>query len=176
MPAIDPDELQEDQACDDPPGKEGIPNDSLHFKTSTAPNALLDVSSINEAVSREQVGEGLSERDIIFLFHHHRKRELNRRKANVPNLSANPVVYIGTYTDDRTTGLLTYRHHTPTGGREPRNFAIDPTGSFLLAANQKSHNIVMFRIDTGSGELSRTGHEVEISMPVCVKFNHWNSP
>lgn len=71
---------------------------------------------------------------------------------------------------DQISGRLTYIGHTPTGGREPRNFAIDPTGTFLLAANQKSHNIVTFQIDTESGELSRTAHEVEISMPVCVKF------
>jgi 6-phosphogluconolactonase len=79
------------------------------------------------------------------------------------------------YSIDQTTGLLSYRHHTPTGGREPRNFAIDPTGAFLLAANQKSHNLVTFRIDAASGELTRTGHEVEISMPVCVKFAYLQS-
>lgn len=71
---------------------------------------------------------------------------------------------------DPATGLLTYRHHTATGGREPRNFAIDPTGTFLLAANQNSHNIVTFRIDPESGALSNTGYETMISMPVCVKF------
>jgi 6-phosphogluconolactonase len=72
---------------------------------------------------------------------------------------------------DQTTGQLTYRHHTATGGNEPRNFAIDPTGTFLLAANQNSHTIVTFRIDTESGELSSTGYETMVSMPVCVKFS-----
>jgi 6-phosphogluconolactonase len=71
---------------------------------------------------------------------------------------------------DENTGMLTYRSHTATGGREPRDFAIDPTGTFLLAANQKTHSIVTFMIDAESGALSRTGHEVEVSMPVCVKF------
>ena len=71
---------------------------------------------------------------------------------------------------DQDTGMLTYRSHTSTGGREPRDFAIDPSGHFLLAANQKSHTIITFKIDAESGDLTRTGHEVEISMPVCLKF------
>jgi len=71
---------------------------------------------------------------------------------------------------DEHTGLLTYQNHTLTGGSEPRNFAIDPSGSFLLAANQKTHNIVTFRIDPTSGRLTNTGHEAKVSMPVCLKF------
>ena len=73
---------------------------------------------------------------------------------------------------DQETGRLMYRNHTSTGGREPRNFAIDPSGAFLLVANQKTNNIVTFRIDAEGGRLSKTGHEVEVSMPVCLKFSH----
>jgi 6-phosphogluconolactonase len=71
---------------------------------------------------------------------------------------------------DQMSGELTYQNHTSTGGREPRNFAMDPSGSFLLAANQKTNNIVTFRIDPESGALFKTEHEVEVSMPVCLKF------
>lgn len=71
---------------------------------------------------------------------------------------------------EENTGRLTYRDHTPTGGREPRSFAIDPSGTFLLVANQKTNNIVTFKIHTESGQLSRTGNEEEVSMPVCLKF------
>ena len=71
---------------------------------------------------------------------------------------------------DETTGRLTYQNHTSTGGREPRNFALDPSGNFLLVANQKTDNIVTFRIDPENGHLTRTGHEVDVSMPVCLKF------
>ena len=71
---------------------------------------------------------------------------------------------------DENTGMLTYRSHTSTGGKEPRDFAIDPSGNFLLVANQKSHRILTFRIDGQSGKLTRTGHELEVSMPVCLKF------
>ena len=71
---------------------------------------------------------------------------------------------------DQNTGLLTFINHTSTGGREPRNFAIDPSGSFLLAANQKSDSIVTFKIDTANGQLIDTGYQMEVYMPVCVKF------
>ncbi|MBN2115286.1 MAG: lactonase family protein [Anaerolineales bacterium] len=71
---------------------------------------------------------------------------------------------------DENTGKLIYRSHTSTGGKEPRNFAIDPGGTFLLAANQNTDNIVVFGIDAESGQLFRTGHQVEVSMPVCLKF------
>jgi 6-phosphogluconolactonase len=68
------------------------------------------------------------------------------------------------------SGMLTLKHHTSTGGAEPRGFAIDPTGKFLLAANQNSNNLLPFLIDPGMGQLSRIGDEIQVSMPVCVKF------
>jgi 6-phosphogluconolactonase len=71
---------------------------------------------------------------------------------------------------DENTGIMTYRNHTSTEGKEPRNFAIDPSGAFLLVANQKTHNVVSFKIDLETGQLFKTGYEVKVSMPVCVKF------
>jgi 6-phosphogluconolactonase len=68
------------------------------------------------------------------------------------------------------SGMLTLKHHTSTGGAEPRGFAIDPTGKYLISANQNSNNVVTFLIDPGMGHLSRIGEEIDVSMPVCVKF------
>ncbi len=68
------------------------------------------------------------------------------------------------------TGQLTYRNHTHIHGREPRNFGIDPIGTFLLVCNQQTHNIVSFKIDSISGALFKIGHEIVVSMPVCLKF------
>ena len=67
-------------------------------------------------------------------------------------------------------GRLTAAGHQPTGGKTPRNFAIDPTGAYLLAANQDSDTIVLFRIDLESGALKPTGEVVQVPMPVCVRF------
>ncbi len=67
-------------------------------------------------------------------------------------------------------GTLKLIDEFPTMGKTPRNFAIDPTGKFLLAANQESNNIVTFRIDPATGRLSPTGDIVEAPAPVCITF------
>lgn len=71
---------------------------------------------------------------------------------------------------DARTGALDAAGHTPTGGKTPRNFAVDPTGRFLLVANQRSDNVVTFRIDPSTGALEATGHTTEIPSPVCLKL------
>jgi 6-phosphogluconolactonase len=71
---------------------------------------------------------------------------------------------------DPSKGTLTPVEYTPTQGKIPRSFEIDPTGTFLLAANQKSDNIVVFRIDAKTGRLTPTGQVLEVGSPVCVKF------
>jgi 6-phosphogluconolactonase len=76
------------------------------------------------------------------------------------------------YSIDEDTGRLTYRGRISSGGREPRDFIIDPSGAFLLAAHQKSDNIVVFKIDAATGGLSKTEHAAKLSQPVCVRFIH----
>lgn len=71
---------------------------------------------------------------------------------------------------DPKTGRLNQVGHEATGGRNPRNFVIDPTGRWLLAANQGSDSIILFRIDPSTGRLTRTGEPVSIPTPVCLKF------
>jgi 6-phosphogluconolactonase len=71
---------------------------------------------------------------------------------------------------DRLKGTLKLIGEFPTMGKAPRNFAIDPTGRFLLAANQESGNIVVFRIDAATGRLTPTGESVEVPAPVCIAF------
>jgi 6-phosphogluconolactonase len=71
---------------------------------------------------------------------------------------------------DRAKGTLRLVGEFPTMGKTPRNFTIDPTGRFLLAANQESGNIVVFRIDAANGRLTPTGEGVEVPAPVCVTF------
>jgi 6-phosphogluconolactonase len=71
---------------------------------------------------------------------------------------------------DPAKGTLKEAGRVSTKGKTPRNFAIDPTGSFLLAANQESGNVVVFRIDTATGQLTPTGQEEEVPAPVCITF------
>ncbi len=67
-------------------------------------------------------------------------------------------------------GKLTAVEHVSTQGKSPRNFAIDPTGGWLLAANQDTNNIVVFKIDPATGKLTPTGQQLEVGSPVCVTF------
>lgn len=77
---------------------------------------------------------------------------------------------ITVYAIDQQKGSLSKVQLVPSGGKIPRNFAIDPTGKYLTAANQKSDNLVIFTIDPNTGQLTPTGQEVRVSSPVCILF------
>ncbi len=68
------------------------------------------------------------------------------------------------------TGMLTFMGTEPVMGDWPRNFNIDPSGKFLLVANQKSSNITVFKIDKRSGKLTFTKIEEKVPNPVCIEF------
>jgi 6-phosphogluconolactonase len=74
------------------------------------------------------------------------------------------------YAFDAATERLTTVGHEPTGGRTPRNFAIDASGTLLLAANQGTDTIVSFRIDPTTGTLIPTGHVAASPTPTCVQI------
>ncbi len=77
---------------------------------------------------------------------------------------------IGVFSIDPKDGTLTPIEQVLSGGTMPRNFDIDPTGNFLLAANQLTNNIVLFRVDSKTGRLTPTGKEIKVDTPVCLKF------
>lgn len=68
------------------------------------------------------------------------------------------------------TGKLKLVGYQPVFGKAPRNFIIDPTGNYLLVANQDSNNIVIFKRDKVSGLLKETGEQVHIPKPVCLQM------
>lgn len=67
-------------------------------------------------------------------------------------------------------GILTKIGAQSTLGLTPRDFEIDSSGKFLLAANQHSNTIVTFSIDQATGLLAETGNIAEVPTPVCLKF------
>ena len=77
---------------------------------------------------------------------------------------------IAAFAIDQETGELGFIETEPTQGEIPRNFGLDPSGTFLVAANQKSGNVAVLRIDPKTGALSPTGQGVEVPNPVCVRF------
>jgi 6-phosphogluconolactonase len=81
---------------------------------------------------------------------------------------------IAVFSIDAATGKLTWKGVAPSGGNTPRNFMIDPTGHWLLAANQNASNVVIFKIDTQTGMLTPTGKQLSIPAPVCLKMTPVN--
>lgn len=67
-------------------------------------------------------------------------------------------------------GKLTYAGRQSTLVKTPRNFAIDPTGNFVLVANQDGNDIVIFKRDKKTGLLTDSGKRIQVDKPVCLKF------
>jgi 6-phosphogluconolactonase len=69
-----------------------------------------------------------------------------------------------------TDGALALRQTILTGGDWPRNFSIDPTGRWLIVANQHSGTIVVFARDASTGRLTPTRQRMELANPACLRF------
>jgi 6-phosphogluconolactonase len=82
-----------------------------------------------------------------------------------------PYHSIAIFSIDAKTGELAAVGHESRGIKRPRNFAIDPTGRYMLVANQSDDSVISFRIDQKTGELTPTGSRVEVAGgPCCVRF------
>jgi 6-phosphogluconolactonase len=77
---------------------------------------------------------------------------------------------IAIYRINEKKGTLTLIGHQSTLGKTPRNFSLDPSGKFLLAENQNSDEIVIFKRDEKSGLLSDSGKRIAVGKPVCIKW------
>ncbi len=57
-----------------------------------------------------------------------------------------------------------------TQGDFPRDFAITFDDEWLVVANQHSNSLTSFKRDTSSGELTFSGHSLNIDAPVCIAY------
>jgi len=71
---------------------------------------------------------------------------------------------------NKEKGKLKLIEHKDTGGIHPRNFAITPSGKFLLVANQFTNNIVIFKRDSKSGRLTKLTNQIRVNSPSSVKL------
>ena len=69
--------------------------------------------------------------------------------------------------DNGTLDLIGFE---PTYGKHPRNFAIDPSGNFLLVANQFTDNIVIFRRNIKTGKLIKLPKEIYVDNPSSLQM------
>lgn len=74
------------------------------------------------------------------------------------------------YKVNKTTGKLSFVQRQSTFGNAPRNFAIDPSGNFLMVANQNTDDIYTFKINKREGKVTPVGEKLVISHPVYLKF------
>jgi|KBSMisStandDraft_5_1062788.scaffolds.fasta_scaffold00415_26 6-phosphogluconolactonase len=80
---------------------------------------------------------------------------------------SNTVAMFAIHPED---GKLSSLGFQTTMGETPRNFSIDPSGKWLLVANQESNNVVIFKRSVENGMLEYSGTSLEIPNPVCLKF------
>ena len=72
---------------------------------------------------------------------------------------------------DPERALLFPMERTGSLGKTPRHFTFDPTGRFLLVANQESDNLIVFSVHPATGELRPVGPPVtHLQQPACVAF------
>jgi 6-phosphogluconolactonase (cycloisomerase 2 family) len=72
------------------------------------------------------------------------------------------------------TGHLTFIAHQSSLGDHPRSFVIDPSGHFLLVANQASGNIVTFKRDLKTGLLTKIHEDIKLNLPSSLKMRQYN--
>jgi 6-phosphogluconolactonase len=77
---------------------------------------------------------------------------------------------IAVFSVTEKTGALALEQVVATGGAWPRNFSLDPTGRWLLVANQQSDSVIVFARDQESGRLTPTRQRIAIPSPVCLRF------
>jgi 6-phosphogluconolactonase len=69
-------------------------------------------------------------------------------------------------------GELAFIETVSTEGDWPRDFSLDPTGKFLIAANEKSNTLTLFSRNELTGKLVLLQDGISAPEPVCVKFLH----
>ena len=67
-------------------------------------------------------------------------------------------------------GALALEQVISTEGDWPRNFSLDPSGRWLLVANQRSDSVIVFERDPANGRLTLTQQRITIPSPVCLRF------
>jgi 6-phosphogluconolactonase len=77
---------------------------------------------------------------------------------------------ISIFAVDQTSGKLKRVGRQASLGKSPREFAIDPSGQWLIVGNQNSDTVYVFRRDQQTGLLEANPKKIEIGSPVDFKF------
>ena len=74
------------------------------------------------------------------------------------------------YRVNSESGELSVLQRIASGGDTPWNFALHPSGNWMLVANQRGNNVCLFRIDRSTGMLSYTGQSIALPAPLSITF------
>jgi len=72
---------------------------------------------------------------------------------------------------DPANGLAQFIGTTPCGGKIPRDFAFDPSGTVLAVANQESNLVSLFRYASATGALTPLGTPIATGSPTVIAFH-----
>ena len=75
-----------------------------------------------------------------------------------------------TYAVNPADGQLKLLNRRSTLGKSPREFAIDPTGRWLIVGNQDSDTFYVFSRDAETGQLGANPQKVAVGKPVDFKL------
>jgi 6-phosphogluconolactonase len=78
------------------------------------------------------------------------------------------------YSVDVQSGTLTEMQRVSSQGKTPWSFALDPTGHWMLVANEASSTVVVLEVNPTTGKLTGTPQELSVPKPVSVTF--WCEP
>jgi 6-phosphogluconolactonase len=70
---------------------------------------------------------------------------------------------------DPDTGKLTFVQRMAEGVKVPRNYAIDPSGKWLVCGNLTANTVTVYGIDAATGRLALAG-TIAVPQPLCVRF------
>jgi 6-phosphogluconolactonase len=70
---------------------------------------------------------------------------------------------------DAGSGRLGFVQRMGDGIKVPRNFAIDPSGKWLVCANLEGNTATVYRVDPDTGRLSLKG-TIQVPESLCVRF------
>ncbi len=74
------------------------------------------------------------------------------------------------YEVNKSTGKLAEIQRIAAQGKSPRSFTFDPTGRWLLLANDVSNSVVVFSVERSTGKLTPTGESMSIPSPAVFAF------
>lgn len=100
----------------------------------------------------------------------HTSSDGNFLYASIREPKENSIVV---YAINKENGKLQLIEHKDTGGVHPRNFAISPSGNYVLVANQFSNNISIYKRDSKTGKLIKIPNQIKVNSPSSIQiFNY----